>query len=140
MPISGAQRRRKGHDWERQVARELRQWWSAAKRSPQYDQRSDSSKADVHAGPLMIECKRGVAPHPLAALRQAQACVDEATAKGEPIGLAVSCCKLDGKNQYKPSEAVICMAWGDFLAFLEEVMGPPRFDRDGEPLATPSVG
>lgn len=49
--------RRKGHDFERKIAALLRDTFPDARRCLQY-QRAHAV-ADVHAGPLRVECKAG---------------------------------------------------------------------------------
>jgi hypothetical protein len=66
----GNKSRRKGHDFERWVAAQLRKLWPTAERGLQY--RDGAGCPDVRGcPPYHIECKRGARPSPRAALRQA---------------------------------------------------------------------
>lgn len=80
----GKSERRKGHNFEREVARRFREAWpgSDARRGLQY--RDGSEAPDVHVPGLHIECKVGKLPSPRAALQQA-----EAAAKPGTIPLAI---------------------------------------------------
>ena len=80
--------RRKGHDFERRIANELRGVWPDACRG--YGQsRSGADVPDVDGTPFWIECKRGTARYvnERQALKQAQANSD-----GRP---AIAICKVD---------------------------------------------
>ncbi len=65
-----ASQRRKGHDFERQVARDLT---AAGVNASRGLQSQGEVVPDVIAPALWIECKRGIQPSPRAALRQAEA-------------------------------------------------------------------
>jgi len=65
----GKQNRRKGHDFEREVARDLRKIFGQARRVPQYQKDHDSG--DVSCPIIHPECKVGKAPNIRKALEQA---------------------------------------------------------------------
>ena len=71
--MSGRASRRKGHDYERDVAALWKQaGWPDARRG--YQARDGADAPDVAGcAPYWIECKRGKATSPRAALRQATA-------------------------------------------------------------------
>ena len=71
--MSGCRSRRKGHDWERVVARRLRDVLGVeARRGLQYRDGAEAPDIIIEGLPLHIECKAGKRPPILAALEQAE--------------------------------------------------------------------
>lgn len=106
-PRGGAASRRKGHTWERQVARDLREIFGPdVKRG--FQTRGGTKEApDVDGTPWFIECKCGKATNIKAALRQAV----EATDGRPPVAI----CKDDR------TEPVVAMLYSDWLNLLHTV-------------------
>ena len=99
--------RRKGHDFERKIARELQAIYPDACRG--YGQsRSGKDVPDVDGTPYWIECKRGTARYvnERAALKQAQENSD-----GRP---AIAICKVD----HEPITVTLTLE--TFLALVPE--------------------
>src|SRR5690606_33439567 len=72
-PVSGRRSRRKGHDWEREVARRLRDVLGVeARRGLQYRDGAEAPDIIIEGLPLHVECKAGQRPRILAALEQAE--------------------------------------------------------------------
>lgn len=98
-----ARERRKGHSYERQIAGRLRVYFPNARRG--YQTRGGTQEAaDIVGTPFRIECKHGVRPNVIAALRQAE------SAPGE--GGAIAVCRLNG------GEEVVAMRWDTFEAMV----------------------
>lgn len=91
-PING---RRKGHDFERDIAAALRPIWPEARRGAQ--SRAGTDAPDVDGTPYWIECKRGRRPSIPAACKQALAATD-----GRPVVVIV-------KDDRKP--AIVLRQW-----------------------------
>lgn len=68
--MSGKASRRKGHDWEREVARRFREVVAEGKRGLQYQE--GVKPPDVIAGPFAIECKKGKRTDIKGAMKQAE--------------------------------------------------------------------
>jgi hypothetical protein len=105
--------RKKGKDWENQVARILRERGWSAKRGLQNRARGDA--ADVVTDlPLWIECKAGRSPSPHEALAQANiasSCVLGRT-RLPPVAIIHA-------DRQKP---IACMYLDDFLGLVAEAM------------------
>lgn len=97
--------RRKGHNFEREIARQLREIFPKARRGLQYQ--DGIQCADVEGTPFHIECKRGRKPNPRAAMVQALG-----DAKPGRIPVVVV------KDDHKPP--FVCMAWEDFIDLVTE--------------------
>ncbi len=97
--------RRKGHNFEREIARELREIFPKARRGLQYQ--DGQQCADVEGTPFHIECKRGVKPNPRAALEQA---LNDAQPGRVPLVII----KDDRKEPF------MLMPWADFKDFIIE--------------------
>lgn len=85
----GRASRRKGHDWEREVARQFREALPGADVTRGWQSRAGTDQPDVDGTPFWVECKVGKRPNILAALRQA----DEA--KGNDPRPSLAICKTD---------------------------------------------
>ena len=105
--MSGRASRRKGHDFERAMARELREvFGDDVRRGMQF--RDGTDAADVVAPCFWIECKRGKRTSPVAALNQA---TEASNGKGLwPIAIC--------KNDNEP--ATVTMSLEDFLDLVRE--------------------
>jgi len=104
--MSGLRSRRKGHNWEREVARRFRDIFGEdVKRG--WQSRSGDDAPDVCIPHFWVECKRGKRTNPRAALRQA----NEASSKAH-VPLAV--CKDDRED------AFIVMSFDDYLDLVTE--------------------
>lgn len=95
MPINS---RRKGHQWERDVAIMLRQIWPEARRGIGQT-RIGSEVADVEGSPYRIECKCGRQPNIWKALDQAR--TDAAKAKDTRPVLVIA------KKDHEPPTATL---------------------------------
>lgn len=101
-----ASQRRKGHSFERDIARRLRALYPDARRSQQT--RSGQEGPDVCGTPLHIECKAGKRPSPRAALEQADA---DSNAVKPPVAVV----KDDGVSR---GRELVVMHWNTFLWLL----------------------
>ncbi len=101
----GTLSRRKGHDFEREIARELRDIFPKARRGLQYQ--DGQQCADVEGTVFHIECKRGRKPNPRAALRQA---MDDVNTGRIPVAVV----KDDQRDPF------VVLAWDDFKNLLSE--------------------
>lgn len=101
--------RAKGHSFERDVAKQLREIFPDAKRGLQYQ--DGSIAPDVVIGDYWVECKRAARnTQPKAALDQAiEAC---SKAKSDKVPIAVT--KDDRRD------ALVTMRFSDFLKILKE--------------------
>lgn len=102
----GRSQRRKGHNFEREVARIMRRWFPEAKRGYQ-TRGGGKEQADVINTPYHIECKVGKKPNIKAAYQQA--CEDT---QGEP---PVAITKWDRE------EPLVTMSLGLFLNMLDDI-------------------
>lgn len=109
--MTGAGRRRKGHDFERWVAKELRPIFSGARRGLQYQ--DGQSPPDVIGTPYHIECKKGKRTDIKAAMVQAER---DAIAQGGGLP-TVAITKDDDKS------ALVTMNWATWVAMLEAIYG-----------------
>jgi hypothetical protein len=100
--MPGRASRRKGHNFERAMARELRALWPGAKRG--YQREGEDQRPDVDGTPYWIECKRGKRTSIPAAMRQAEKASD-----GRP---PVAICKDDQK------QATVTMRLEDWICLL----------------------
>lgn len=101
----GASQRRKGHDYEREIARQLREIFPTARRGLQYQ--DGIGCPDVAGTPFHVECKRGAKPNPRAALKQA---IDDADK-----GMIPLCVIKDDR-----CEPFAVMRWSDLMDFIRE--------------------
>jgi len=108
--MSGKSSRRKGHDFERATAVNLRPIWENARRG--FQREAESQPPDVEGTPFWIECKKGKRTSIPAALRQAAEATD-----GRPI---MAICKDDRR----PATVTICL--DDFVEFVKEMMDECR--------------
>ena len=69
--MGGRASRRKGHDWERAVAKRLRAIFGTAVRRG-WQSRDGAEQPDVDGSPWWVECKRSKRPNIEAALVQAE--------------------------------------------------------------------
>ena len=95
--------RRKGHDFERKVARALRDVYPDARRGLQY---RDARECDVEGTPWRIECKRSERLNIMAAYRQA---VEDG--RGDPRPVAVI-------SKVSNTPAVVTVSLADFKRML----------------------
>lgn len=102
----GAAARRKGHGFERDVAKDLREIFPMAKRGLQAREGHECPDV-VGCWPFWIECKRGNSG-PLAALRQAT----EASSKDSEKWMAVGVCKPDRGPR------TVTMTWEDWFGMV----------------------
>lgn len=109
------QKRRKGHAWEREVARLFREVMPGcvSKRGLQY---ADPAAPDVQHPWLFVECKHGKRPQPKAALEQAERGLRSAKLQGLKSPIAI--CKWDGQPAEK---AMVSLRLGDFLDLMSEL-------------------
>ena len=105
--MSGRASRRKGHDWEREVATRMREVFGKDQVRRGLQARSGEEVPDVEVPCFWIECKRGKRTNPEAALQQATA----AATKGR-IPLAV--CKTDR------CDPLVALGFDDFLELVRE--------------------
>ena len=101
-----AYQRRKGHNYEREVAAQLREIFPGARRGLQYQDGAGVSDV-VNCGPFHLECKRGAKPNPRAALAQA---INDAAE-----GMVPLCVIKDDR-----CEPFAVMRWADLLDFIAE--------------------
>lgn len=105
--MSGRSSRRKGHGWEREVARQLRAIFGDGVRRTIQSRAGTAEGSDVQGTPFRIEAKfHRRQPSIPAALQQA------AGAPGDSPPLAVTKCN------HMP--AIASMYWEDFLALLRK--------------------
>ena len=101
----GKAERIKGHNFEREIAKQMREIFPCAHRGLQYQ---DGGKcADVEGTPFHIECKRGIKPNPRKALEQA---IADCKKGRMPITVI--------KDDYQP--VFVCMLWEDFKELVKE--------------------
>jgi len=106
--MGGASSRRKGHQFERDVANMLREVMPGAdiKRGLQ-SRGGGAEEMDVECPYFAVECKKGPMPNPRAALRQA---TNDAKPGKVPIGVI--------GDDRKPPFVVLSLE--DFLGFVKE--------------------
>jgi len=106
----GKAQRLKGHNWERQISKELREevGMSEARRGIQYRDGSDAADSIVPC--LWIECKAQKKASPRAALAQSIDANKRAGAHKWPVAVI--------KDDYKPPFVV--MLWDDYKDLLRE--------------------
>lgn len=109
--MTGAASRRRGHDWEREVSRDLSSLYGVqAERI--LDETREGNSGDVGSNlPLAVQCKNQRQPSVWRALREAE----EAAGPGEHPVAAVR----RRHGQGKPSERVAVLRWEDFVELLE---------------------
>ena len=103
----GRSNRRRGHDFERRIARELRDiYGSSVRRVPQYQK--DHESADVSCPVFHPECKTGINPNARKALEQAMTTCPPGK---WPIAVV--------KRRDKIA-VLVTMRWDDFLDLIKE--------------------
>ena len=101
----GKAERIKGHNFEREISRQIRDIFPESRRGLQYQ---DGSKhSDVEGTPFHIECKCGKKQNPRKALRQA---ISDNKKGRMPIAVI--------RDDRKP--AFVCMLWEDFKELVKE--------------------
>ena len=106
--MSGRASRRKGHQWERDVANRFKEVFGRDKVRRGLQYREGAECPDVVAPCFWIECKRRKQTNPRAALRQA---IEDSGGKGFwPLAV----CKDDGQP------AFVSMTLDDFLELVTE--------------------
>ena len=103
----GASQRRKGHNFEREVSRILRDNGIDARRGLQY--REGGECADVITDDFWIECKRGIKPNIRAAIAQA------IEARGDEKKSIAVVVKDDKKEPF------VVMLFNEWLQFIKEI-------------------
>lgn len=107
----GASQRRKGHDWEREVARRFRELYPEACRG--YQTRGGTAEEpDCKGTPFFIECKVGAMPNLKNALVQANEGMKQRMLKGDSAKPPIAVCKWDR------GPAIVGMYLEDFLALI----------------------
>lgn len=107
--MTGRASRRKGHDFEREIAARLRAVFGEdVKRG--WQARDGADAPDVDGTPFWIECKRGKRTSIYAALRQAEDAAWSACDKRAPVAI----CKDDGRV------ATLTMRLDDALDLIQE--------------------
>ena len=117
----GASQRRKGHAWEREVARQFRAVLGAGsdevKRGLSQPRGGGAEEPDVKLPdnlPWWVECKVGKRTDARAALRQARADIEKAKATGKrPLAV----CKDDRQTP------VVMLELDDFLGMVAAIYG-----------------
>lgn len=99
--------RDKGHRFEREVARQLRQIFSGTARNIQ--SRDGSSVADVDNGVFVVECKHQLKPNIRAALQQAEQA-------SRPGVWTIAVCKFE-RDRRGP---IVAMRLDEFLQLVGE--------------------
>lgn len=105
-PRGGAASRRKGHNFEREIARDLRKIFGEDVGRGIQTRTGTREVPDVDGTPWFIECKCGKQTNIKAALRQAA----EATEGRPPVAI----CKDDR------TEPVVAMRYSDWLILIQE--------------------
>lgn len=103
----GRMSRRKGHDWEREVATRFREVFGHDEVRRGLQSRSGEEVPDVEVPCFWVECKRERRTNPKAALLQAAA----ATPKGR---MPIAICKDDRQ------EPTVTLLFDDFLELVGE--------------------
>lgn len=107
--VSGKSSRRKGHDYEREIARDMRSLFgNQVKRGLQSRNGTFEPVPDVDVPIFWIECKRGKRTNIKAALRQAQRDTDGRT--------PVAVCRDDRDR------AIVAMDYTDWLQMVERTL------------------
>ena len=110
MSLSGKARRTKGHNFERALAKKLRELTGLPWKRGLQTRAGGGEAADVlcHSRPEHFECKVGKAPPMRGALLQAERdCTD-------PDGIPIAVVKNDGE------EPIVCLREGHFLVMFED--------------------
>jgi hypothetical protein len=103
--MSGASSRTKGHNFEREVAKQLREIYPDARRGLQYQ--DGTGCPDVVGTPFHVECKVGKKPNIRAALRQAKNdCKDD----------SLVCIAVTREDRKEPT---VTLDWTHFLEILK---------------------
>jgi len=99
--LNGRGCRKKGHDFERWVAQELRSLFPEARRHLEYHSRDANGVDIVNTPPYLIQCKRGKRYASLSAMKEIQVCPIEG---GIPVLV----------TQGDHTEPIACIAFSDF--------------------------
>ena len=113
MTVSGAGARRKGHQWERDVAGMFREAMPGTPVFRGFQHRGGGEAADVENPFFHVECKVGKKHNPRAALAQAQR-----DNRGQKTPIAVI--KDDQERPGVPANTFVVIGLLDFLEILEE--------------------
>lgn len=113
----GASQRRKGHNWEREVARQFRAALGlsekAVKRGLSQPRGGTGEEPDVvlpDSLPWWVECKVGARVNPAGALDQARAGIAAAESRKRPLAV----CKPDRRPPF------VALELSDFLRLLQQ--------------------
>ena len=115
--------RRKGHDFEREVARKLCRIFPEARRGWQYSRERAEWPCDVDGTPFRVECKVGKQPNLWSALDQV---VRDRALADDPRPVAVIARRNRGKGRSRRD--VVVMLFDEWLQLLEE-----RYGAGGKP-------
>ena len=113
--VSGKGARRKGHNWEREVARMFREAMPGTPTFRGFQHRGGSEAADVENPFFHIECKVGKKQNPRAALKQA---VDDCKPTSGKYAVAVI--KDDQEQPGVPANTFVVMPFPEFLELVHE--------------------
>lgn len=124
----GASQRRKGHAWEREVARRFRETFGldekAVKRGLSQPRGGTGEEPDVVLPPELgwwIECKVGARVNPIGALEQARAGIAEAKSSARPLAV----CKPDRRTPVVTLDLDAFLALIGRLTILETALQTP---------------
>lgn len=110
--VKGKGARKKGHDWERRVAMDLREIDPSARRVLEY-QKGVGYDIQLDTLPFLVQCKSQMRPNLISALGEAveaQAC-DPMLAGRVPLAV----CKVTNKGEF------VTLRWSDFLSLIKRV-------------------
>ena len=128
--MSGKSSRTKGHNFEREVARRMREYYPEAKRGFQ-TRGGTQEECDVEGTPFAIECKVGKRPNIRGAYNQAKCAQYEVTEQGttrkdhRPIVVVT---KKDRED------TLVTIQWDMFEAFLSALKAYGRVEKAVEGL------
>ncbi len=124
--MGGKASRTKGHDFERKVAKELRELTGLSFKRGFQTRGGGAEQADVfcHGQPFHFECKKGKGPPMKAALIQAE---DDAEEGDIPIAVVA----------FDREEPIVLLRWSEFKKFLVDHLDWERFQA-GRPA--PKIG
>ena len=103
----GKSQRVKGHNFEREIAKIIRDIYPEAKRGLQYQ--SGKHCPDVVGTPFAIECKKGKCTYPKKALEQA---IKDKLARNDNVLIPIAVTKDDFKD------TLVTMLFNDFLKII----------------------
>lgn len=113
--MSGSRSRRKGHNWERTVAKDLSLATGAEFKRVLTETR-EGNQGDVRCSdgvPLVIQCKVGKKPRILQALKEAKEATDRE--------YAIAAIHVNSSGGSAPSQKVAVMDWDDFLQWVSMI-------------------